>query len=195
MIQPDTSAVAPRYTRMASLLHWLIAALILTQIGLGLVMDHATLDDMVAFSLFQTHRALGILTLVLVVLRVIWRLCHKPPALPVSVSPPLRHIASVTHFLLYCGQLLSPLSGWALASASTLALPLSLFGLFDWPLLPLSADGRLEAPLRLVHHWAGWGLAAFVALHIAAAFWHGAIRRDGLVWRMVPPIQPPSKAP
>lgn len=194
MAQPDTRITTPRYTRVACLLHWLIAALILIQIGLGLVMDHATLDDMVAFSLFQTHRALGIVTLVLVVLRVIWRLGHKSPALSVFVASPLRHVASITHFLLYLGQLLSPLSGWALASASSLALPLSLFGLFDWPLLPLSSDGRFEAPLRLVHHWAGWGLAALVALHIAGAFWHGAIRRDGLVWRIVPLIHRAPKA-
>ncbi|WP_336945741.1 cytochrome b [Asaia sp. HN010] len=186
MIQPDTSAVAPRYTRMASLLHWLIAALILTQIGLGLVMDHATLDDMVAFSLFQTHRALGIVALVLIAFRLFWRLGHKPPVLPASVAPMVRKLAASTHFLLYVGQMVSPLSGWALASASSLALPLSLFGLFDWPLLPFPADGRFEAPLREVHHWAGWMLAALIAGHIAAALWHGLIRKDGVFTQILP---------
>lgn len=142
-----------RYTRVACLLHWLIAALILTQITLGLVMDHLTFDDMLAFSLFQTHRALGIVTLVLVLLRVIWRFGHNPPALPNALPPKVQKLAKSAHSLLYVGQLISPLSGWALASASSLALPLSLFGLFDWPLLPFPSDGSLEAPFRAVHHW------------------------------------------
>ncbi|NVN02325.1 MULTISPECIES: cytochrome b [Asaia] len=193
MAGSDTSTGMQRYTRVASLLHWLIAALVLVQIGLGLTMDHVTLDDMVTFSLFQTHRALGMITLVLVVLRVVWRLRHKPPVLPASETALMRHIASMTHALLYAGQVLSPLSGWALASASSLALPLSMFGLFDWPLLPLSADGRFEDPLRLVHHWAGWGFAALIALHIGAALWHGVVMRDGLVWRIIPFSRPASK--
>ncbi|WP_025886113.1 cytochrome b [Asaia prunellae] len=174
------------YTLAASLLHWSIAALILTQIGLGLVMDHLTFDDMLAFSLFQTHRALGIATLLLVALRVIWRLGHKPPALPKTLAPSARKLASSTHFLLYVGQILSPLSGWALASASSLALPLSLFGFFDWPLFPFPSDGRFEEPLRTLHHWAGWILAGIIAGHIAAALWHGLVRKDGVFSQILP---------
>ncbi|WP_025841415.1 cytochrome b [Asaia platycodi] len=175
-----------RYTVVASLLHWLIAALILIQIAMGLVMDHVTLDDMLAFSLFQAHRALGIVALVLIGLRILWRLGHKPPSLPGSVAPTVRTFAALTHFLLYVGQVASPLSGWALASTSSLALPLSLFGLFDWPLFPFPADGRFEAPLRSVHHWAGWLLAALVVSHIAAATWHGLIRKDGVFTQILP---------
>lgn len=175
-----------RYTRVACLLHWLIAALILTQITLGLVMDHLTLDDMLAFSLFQTHRALGIVTLVLVLLRVIWRFGHKPPALPNTLPPNVQKLAKSAHSLLYVGQLISPLSGWALASASSLALPLTLFGLFDWPLLPFPSDGSFEAPFRAVHHWAGWFLAALVAGHVGAALWHGLFRKDGVFTQIVP---------
>lgn len=174
------------YTRVASLLHWVIAALIITQITLGLLMDHGGVDETLSFTFFQTHRLLGILTFILVLVRVTMRLFYKPPSLASNVPVGARYLASLVHGVLYGLQLFAPLSGWVLASSAAIALPITLFGGVDFPLLPMPADGSLEAPMRLVHHWAGWIFAALILFHIAASFIHSFLWKDRIFNRINP---------
>lgn len=174
----------PHYTFVAILLHWCLALLLIGQILLGFAMDRAGLPDTAAFSVFQIHRALGVVILMLVALRVIWRLGHKPPPHLLGTSIWQARLADAVHGALYGLQLLAPVSGWALVSCATLELPLSIFGWFDWPLLPLAHTDRNEAVLRNVHHAIVWGFAALILLHGLAALYH-LIRRDGVVRRIL----------
>jgi cytochrome b561 len=93
------------------ILHWTIAILILYNLTTGL------LHDSLPRGVFQFHVSSGITILALTVLRIIWRLTHKPPPfLPMATWE--KGLAHLVHFLLYLAMLAAPLTGWAMISAS-----------------------------------------------------------------------------
>ena len=100
-----------RYTRVAIVLHWAIAAFILYNLLSGL------LRDSLPKGFFQFHVSSGITILVLSVVRVVWRLTHRPPAL-LPMAQWERSLSKVVHFLIYTAILVVPFSGWAMVSAS-----------------------------------------------------------------------------
>ena len=63
---------------------------------------------------------------------------------------------------------------------------LDIVGLGLSTLVPRSDD--LAEAAKAVHYWAGLALIALVALHLGAALFHGAVRRDGVLGRMWPPL-------
>ncbi len=86
---------------MAILLHWASALGVLALIGMGLTMTHAGLAPMRQFQLYQWHKSVGIKVLALTVLRVLWRLTHRPPPHPTGMPARERMAASTAHGLLY----------------------------------------------------------------------------------------------
>lgn len=184
-----------RYGMVAIILHWLIATGILILIGMGLVMDHVTLDPMRMFQLYQLHKSIGITILMLVCLRLGWRLTHGAPPLPDSLSVQARRMAHMTHRLLYGLQIFLPLSGWALVSASALGIPTVLFGGILWPDIPvlstLQNKAPVEAVLKDVHHWAAWILGTLIVLHVVAVLHHTLFLKDTVLEGMLPwPTRP-----
>jgi cytochrome b561 len=128
--------MSERYTAVAMVLHWLIAIGILALIGVGLAMTHLTLAPMLQFQLYQLHKSIGITVLLGVLLRILWRVFHPPPALP--DMPRLEKAAAEgAHTLLYVLMIVLPLTGWALVSVSPFNLPTVLYGLVPWPHLPV----------------------------------------------------------
>jgi len=92
--------MSERYTAVAIVLHWLIAIGILALIGIGLAMTHLTLATMLQFQLYQLHKSIGITVLLGVLLHILWRVFHPPPALP--DMPRLEKAAAEgAHTLLY----------------------------------------------------------------------------------------------
>ena len=179
-----------RYSTVAIILHWVIALGILTLIAMGLVMDHLPLDTMHVFQLYQLHKSIGIIVMFLIALRIGWRLTHSTPALPADMPELEKTGAHLAHITLYGLQVLLPLSGWAMVSASVLGIPTVLFGTVPWPDLPLLATLPDKAPvevvLKVVHHWAAWGLLALIMLHAAAALRHQFILHDRVFRQMLP---------
>jgi len=187
-------AVRPvRYTAVAIALHWLIAAGIVVQILMGLAMVNATLALPEKFKLYQWHKSIGITVLLLVLLRILWRLGHPPPPLPASLPRHERWGAHLAHLALYAFMLFLPLTGWALVSASPLNIPTVLYGVVPWPHLPVLSTLPDKAPaesvLKILHHWGGWLLIPLVLLHAAAALRHHLFLRDGILWRMLPIVR------
>jgi cytochrome b561 len=106
----DQAAARTRYSNGAIFLHWAIAILILYNLFSGFF--HDTLPK----GVFQFHISSGITILTLTVIRIVWRLTHKPPTfLPMAKWE--QGLAHVVHFLLYCAMLIAPLTGWAMISA------------------------------------------------------------------------------
>jgi cytochrome b561 len=162
------------------LLHWLMAAMVLTMLGIGVAMV-ASLADY--HTLVSIHRPLGIAILILVVIRFINRQFSTLPPFPPTMSEQERHIAHWSEILLYTLLFLLPLIGWAMLSAAR--YPIVMFGSVHlFPILPHNT--MLYAALRKTHTILAYLLfAAFIA-HFGAVLFHTLIVRDGLLNRMLP---------
>ena len=169
-----------RYTGVARLLHWSMAALVLTTIPVGFVLL-ALPQGRVQNTLFDLHRSIGVLLFALVVIRLAWRLTHPPPLL--DDLPPWQRIASGTvHRLLYAILLIQPIIGWW--GTSAFGAPINVFWLFELP--PLVSKDELAAKQILAWHGIiGITLSAIVAIHISAALFHHFVRRDEVLRRML----------
>lgn len=164
----------------ARVLHWLMAILIVAMlfIGVGMV---ASVSERHAW-LVGIHKPLGIAILVLVVIRLGIRLRHGTPPLPADLPPLQKLAAYASHWLLYALMLAMPLVGWAMLSAGgypvmlgeSLRLP---------PIFPVSTIGF--AVLRHAHTWLAMLLFLTFLAHMAAALYHGLIRRDDVLASML----------
>lgn len=186
-----------RYTSVAIVLHWAIALAIAAIATIGLVMTHVKVAPFTQFKLYQLHKSIGITILALVVLRILWRLTHRPPALPPDMSRLEKQAAEGTHRLLYGLMIGMPLVGWALVSASPLNLPTVLYGVLPWPHLPMppGVSKAVAAPiLATIHAYGAYALIALVVIHAAAALRHHLVIRDDVLRRMIPGLPLRKKA-
>lgn len=174
------------YGLVAIVLHWAIALLIVSQLVMGTVMVRMA-NQRLAFDLIQWHKSFGLLTLVLVVIRLTWRLANPLPSYPATISDLEVRAARGMHRLLYALMLLLPLSGWALVSVSVLAIPTLAFYLFLVPDLPLGVSEQAEHLWMLVHRQLGYAMMAVVSIHVLAALRHHFRLRNGLLVRMLRP--------
>jgi cytochrome b561 len=178
-----------RYSNVAILLHWLIAALILGLFVSGLWMTQAINDPaqrLAAFQTYQTHKAIGLSVLVLSLLRLAWRLLHPAPPLPEGTGRLTRIAAGAVHWAMYGVMIGAPVAGFVMVSASPLGIPTLWFDLFSVPHLPVGPDAGLEAQAKDVHRALALGGIALVGLHILAAVKHELMDDDRLMLRMIP---------
>lgn len=179
-----------RYSSVAILLHWLIAALIFTNIWYGWRMGRA--EGLAKFELFQLHKSIGVTVLLLTLARLVWRLVSPPPAYPTSMTAAERFAASAAHWLLYGFMIVLPLTGWIVVSASLYNLPTLLFKTMPWPHigfvhdLPMATRKLVEDRVGDIHALMAWSLLALAAFHVAAAIKHHIWDRDDIVARMLP---------
>src|SRR3954468_11496030 len=137
-----------RYSRVAILLHWLIAVLILVNLALGLL--HEDMAKPVRATMMFYHKSIGLTVLALTLVRLGWRLGHRPPPYDAAMKRWEVGLARATHWTFYLLLIALPLTGWLLVSACLPGSPggraTSFFGLFDVPALPVShADGPHDA--------------------------------------------------
>ena len=176
----------PRYSAVAIVLHWLLALAILAIFAVGLYMADLPFSPM-RMKLFNWHKWAGMIFLFLTVLRVVWRVTHRPPALPqaVSLSMPGWQMQAyhATHHLMYALFFVVPLLGWVYSSA--IGYQVVLFGVLPLPNLG-GPDKALAELIKPLHGWFAWALVVLAVLHIAAALKHQWVDRDGLLQRMLP---------
>ena len=184
---------SPQYSAVAIVLHWAIALAIVALLVAGLWMTDAIKQPEsrnFAFKVYQWHKALGLTVLVLTVVRIGWRLINPPPPLPVSMTRFERVASGVAHAGLYTLMLALPLAGWAMVSSSSLGFPTMIFGLFEWPHIPMLAgleDKKpAEALFKATHKYLAFGAIGLIGLHVGAALKHQFVNRDGVLARMVP---------
>lgn len=169
-----------RYNGVARALHWTIAVLFIGNLLGGFF--HDAFGDAKA-TVMSLHKATGILILLLSLFRIVWRLMHRPPPLPASISPLQQRLAGVGHFLLYAASIAMPLTGWMMVSAGA-KYPISFYGLFNWPFLPIKGNEALGEIGHEGHEIGGFLLAALVVGHVVAALHHHFVNKNGLINRM-----------
>jgi cytochrome b561 len=168
-----------RYTAVARWLHWIIAILIIWNVVSGL--GHEALPRGQAIIVMGLHISSGLTILALSVLRLIWRLTHRPPPLP-PMKPWQVGLAHGTHWAFYALMILLPLSGWAIVSSGP--FPIRWFSLLAVPKLAVSKGDAILDASEEGHEIMGLIMAALVLLHVGAALWHQFSVRDNLLARM-----------
>jgi cytochrome b561 len=188
------------YSSVAIALHWLIAALMLTNIGLAWYFTQ--LKGPAEVAPLALHKSIGITVLLLTLVRIGWRVGNPPPPLPGHMATWERWAARATHYVFYLLMLGMPLSGWAMVSASPLIKvhPTVLYGVVPWPAFPyghLDSDTLhgIRKAMAFTHEKLAWLAYATITLHVAAALKHHLIDRDDVLTRMLPLLPPRRPAP
>jgi cytochrome b561 len=168
------------FAPLARLLHWLMAVLLLAMlfIGAGMVASVSERHEW----LLHLHKPLGIALLALVVIRLLVRFSTRQPPLPAELPPVQVLAAKASHWLLYALMLAMPLLGWAMISAA--GDPVMLSSSLQLPTI-VPANAQLFAFLRKAHGYLAYLLFLTVLVHLAAALFHGLIRRDGVLQSML----------
>ena len=171
---------AGRFDRISIAVHWLTVVLVATQFATAWLLNLGGSD---ASRILLVHRSIGILTWVVVVLRLIWRhaFAYLPP-FPVSMPKLQQWIAKLNEYGLYGLLLVQPLTG--LGNTLLHGRP---FALFVWQVPKwLAPDKSISLLFQSLHELAAWLLLALIGIHAAAALFHGLILRDGVLQRMLP---------
>ena len=174
------NAEKPRtqFALQSRILHWLMAAMILAMLFIGVAMVASIAD----YSwLVAIHRPLGIAILILAVIRLINRKLTKLPPFPPTMSPLERFLASSSEKLLYGLMLALPLVGWGMLSAGH--YPIVMFGSVHLPPI-LPAHPMLYAVLRASHTILAYLFFATILAHLGAVLFHTLIVRDRILHRM-----------
>lgn len=185
-------ALSLRYTRVAMLLHWLVAALIL--INIALIWSVGLVPEDRIRPIIDAHKATGITVLGLVLLRILWRIANPAPPFPQHYAAWERFGAHSAHYVLYVLMLALPLSGWMHDSAWKAAaeIPMRWYNWFEWPRIGLimnmepAAKETFHTISGSVHVYFSYVLYALLALHVGAALKHQFIDGDPELQRMFP---------
>lgn len=186
-----------RYSPVAIVFHWTMAALVIFQLFWGWWMGRLPVggDKVAAHDL---HYLIGVLMLVLVIGRGSWRLLAPGPINDADKPGWESAAARVTHYLFYTCLFGLPLTGWAMISATAREEDLTLLGFIPWPLMPF-ADVALVQRWRIeaVSEWMHWGLIvtllALIPIHIGGALKHQFIDRDDVLHGMLPVVPQPRR--
>jgi cytochrome b561 len=171
------------YSGPAIALHWTVALLVLVVGVLGLLHDDWPRKTQAAW--INIHALLGLLTWVLVMLRIGWRSQHKPPDMPDEVGAFSRRTATPVHLLLYFLLLTIPIVGIITFVWHGRVFNLGLFKVN----FGVKSDRAIFHPTEDLHGYLAYALFALVAIHLLAALWHHFIRRDSVLQRMWPGLR------
>jgi cytochrome b561 len=174
------SSQRTQFTALMRVLHWTMAAMVLTQLGIGVTMVASLADYHLLVSI---HRPLGVTILVLVVVRFVVRRLSPLPLFPPTMSRLERVAATASEYTMYGLMFVLPLVGWGMLSAAR--YPVVLFGSIHLPFI-LPHDAMLYATLRRGHTILACLLFLTFLTHFGAILFHTLIVRDGLLLRMAP---------
>lgn len=159
--------------------HWIMAAIILFNFTLGYFMGDLDKGPL-RFFIFNLHKSLGILVIVLIILRLFWRLINFVPA-PLSQNYLLNKLSKFVHYFFYFILLVVTFSGWTYSSAR--GGPISVFGLFSVPAL-VEKNDEIAKIARNIHTLSVYVFITFVGVHILASLYHHYFLKDKTLKRM-----------
>lgn len=174
-----------RYGASARLLHWLMAILIIAMIPAGFIMIQDGVSRSLQNTLFIFHKNMGVLLLLLALLRIAYRMTHKPAPLPDDMPSLQKRVAGLSHLALYTLIFVMPVAGYIRVKAG--GFPIETLDAMGIPSLAPRSDA-LAGIAKSIHYYGGIALAALIAMHIGAALYHGIVKKDGVFSRMWPPV-------
>ncbi|WP_312282162.1 cytochrome b [Pseudescherichia sp.] len=182
---------ARRYGAVSIALHWLVALVVYGMFALGLWMVTLSYYDGWYHQAPELHKSIGVLLMMGLVVRLIWRHLSPPPKTLASYSR-LTHVAAIgAHIILYALLFAIVISGYLISTAD--GQPISVFGLFEVP--ATLADAGAQADLAgTLHLWLAWSVVILSVLHALAALKHHFIDKDDTLKRMLGKSSPDSGA-
>lgn len=171
-----------RYGIISISLHWIFAIAVYAMFGLGLWMVTLSYYDGWYHQAPELHKSIGVLLMMGLVIRVIWRHISPPPAAPKTHSKFTRISAVAAHITLYALLFALLISGYLISTAE--GKPISVFGIFDVP--ATLADAGSQADIAgVIHLWLAWSVVILSVLHGLAALKHHFIDKDDTLKRML----------
>lgn len=171
-----------RYTLTAIVIHWIMALLLIALFAVGLYMHELKFSPF-KLQIYSWHKWAGVTAFILVMLRLAWRIKHRPPVLPWTMSKLAKLGAHIGHGVLYFLMIAIPLSGWLMSSAK--GFQTVYFGVLPIPDL-LAKDKALGDALQAAHMILNYTFLAVVLGHISAAIKHHVLDKDDVLSRMLP---------
>lgn len=177
---PDPGAT---YKPVARALHWIVALIVIATIPVGALMVEPGWPRPTQDAMYVFHKNAGVVILVLMILRLAYRMANPPPPLPDTVPPGQQRIAELVHWALYALLFVMAISGYVRVAAG--GFPLEGLDALGVPRLVPQSDALAEAA-KSVHAIARIPLVLLIAAHVGAAAYHGMVKRDGVFGRMWP---------
>jgi cytochrome b561 len=172
-----------RYTKPAIALHWIIAAGVLSLIGLGLYMVDIPRGTPERAFFYNLHKSIGVTLAILILVRLWWRAKNPPPPLPGSLPAWQAKASKISHALLYVCLIVMPIAGFSASQFTKYGV--TYFGLFKIP--PMGTENKeIYELLQGVHGFTSQLLIVLLVIHIAAALKHLIVDKDGVFQRMLP---------
>lgn len=173
------------YGLISIVIHWISAALILFLFGLGIYMvDLGYYDDWYHKGP-ELHISLGLVVLLLMFARVIWRIVNPTPE-ELSAKRAQNLAAKLVKLGLYAFIFIVLVSGYLITTAE--GRPASMFNLIKFPVLTELSSQNVDLA-GTIHEYLAWGIVILVALHVAGALFHHFVVRDRTLVRMLKPVK------
>ncbi len=179
-----TGSGLSKYSKGAIAFHWIIALLVITNIGLAELTEDLTKAERGPY--MDLHKSFGICVLFLTLARLGWRWTHPRPSLPSALASWEKAISKLVHFLFYLLLIGLPLGGWLWMSTYGDKAAVSMFGLFNMPVLPVVGNEALGDMVHEGHEVGGKVMLGLVIVHILAALKHQFIDKMPFIRRMWP---------
>jgi cytochrome b561 len=169
------------YPATSKILHWLVAASVLTTAPVAITMTRIA-EGPTRDGLYNFHKSLGVVILVLMILRLVNRLAVGAPVADPGIAQWQKVASATVHTLFYVLLLAMPIVGYIANSAFGASTP--FFGLFELP-AAIDKNEALATQLFTLHRWVGWFLILLVLTHVSAALYH-YFHGDNVLQRMLP---------
>lgn len=177
------SSTLSKYSKTAIVLHWIIAILIVANVTLASMAEDLPRAARAAY--MNPHKAIGISILVLSLLRLFWRMGHKPPPLPNAIAGWQAALGKTVHALFYFLMIAVPITGWLMVSAYPGSPGVNFFGLTNLD-LPVGESKTLSGIGKQGHEILTKPLVLLIFLHVLAALKHQFVDRLPFIQRMFP---------
>lgn len=171
-----------RYGNLSIFIHWLVAVTVYGMFALGLWMVTLSYYSDWYHQAPDLHKSIGITLMLVMIIRVIWRIISPPPPPLKSYSRVTRIAAVAVHILLYTLLFSILISGYLISTAEGKAI--SLFGLTEIPAILIAGATQADVAGK-IHLWLAWGVVIISLLHGLAALKHHFIDKDTTLKRML----------
>jgi cytochrome b561 len=173
------------YGLLSILIHWISAVLILFLFGLGIYMVDLSYYDDWYHEGPELHISLGLVVLLLMLVRVVWRIINPTPE-ELSTKRAQNLAAKIVKLGLYAFIFIVLISGYLITTAE--GQPASMFNLIKFPVLTELSSQNVDLA-GAIHEYLAWGIVLLVVLHVAGGLLHHFVIRDRTLVRMLKPVK------